>query len=270
MSYVEIKNLSFRYQQKEVFSQLNLQVERGEIFCLVGPNGCGKTTLQSCVLNLAAPCEGEILVDGKALASYKEKDLAGKMAFVPQKHNPTFPYQVVDVVAMGSLRTRGLFGGHEGASRQRALEILKELGMEDLWNRPYTALSGGQMQMVMIARALCQDSEMMVLDEPTAHLDLGKSIDILEIIGEINKAKGTTIFMATHDFNQPLYFEDQGNPVRMALMHEGRISKIDTPAALLNSGAPELLYGVKSQVLQVEGKTSHHFLATWKEREDLE
>ena len=264
MTYLKIRDLSFAYQKKPIFSSLNLDVTRGEIFCLVGPNGCGKTTLQHCILNLLQPSAGEILVDGKMLASYSERELAKKMAFVPQSHTPTFPYLTADVVAMGSLRKRSFFGGSENISRKEAVSILEELGIGHLSEKPYTALSGGEMQMVMIARALCQDSEMLILDEPTSHLDIGRSQDILHTISRINKERKTTIIIATHDFNQPLFFQDQKNPVRMALMNEGHISDIDNPLSLLSKDTLGDLYGIKSQVITVDTNPERHFLAIWK------
>lgn len=265
MSYLEVRDLSFTYQKKPVLSSLNLEVNQGEIFCLVGPNGCGKTTLQHCILNLTKPTSGDILVKGRSLKSYSERELAAIMAFVPQNHVPTFPYQTVDVVAMGSLRKRNLLGGGERASREYAYTILEELGIGHLADTSYTALSGGEMQMVMIARALCQDSEMLILDEPTAHLDVGRSQDILKTISRINLERGITIVMATHDFNQPLYFQDQGNPVSMALMKQGQISKIDRPMDLMNQDTLGQLYGIKSQIIQLEADRLRHYLAIWKE-----
>lgn len=266
MSFVEIKDLTVKYGEKTVFAALDLSIERGEIFCLIGPNGCGKTTLQHTLLQLIKPFSGEIFVDGRAASSYKTRQMASKIAFVPQSHARTFPYQTVDVVAMGSLRTRGIFGSDEQGSTEKAREIMEALGIGQLADVPYTTLSGGELQMVMIARALCQESEMLVLDEPTAHLDIGKAQEILRTISRINREEKKTILIASHDLNQPLYFEDEGNPVRMALMNEGRISQVAGPRELLESEAPKKLYGVDSRVLSVDaGGKKRHFLVTWKE-----
>ena len=265
MNYMEIRNLAFHYGEKTVFSSVNLEVRRGEIFCLVGPNGCGKTTLQHCILNLLQPQEGEIRIENREIHSYRERELAAKLAYVPQSHTPTFPYLTLDVVAMGGLRSHSLLGGNDRENRDRAMELLTELGIGQLAQVPYTTLSGGEMQLVMIARALCQNSDMLVLDEPTAHLDLGRSQDILSTIARINRQKGITILMATHDFNQPLFFEDIGNAVRMALMSDGEIRRVETPSILLNSDTLKDIYDIHSRVIEVDTGRVRHFLVTWKD-----
>lgn len=265
MSWISIKDLSFSYGSRPIFEHLNLEVEKGQIFCLVGPNGCGKTTLQHCILNFLKPYSGSILLDGRQVRDYSAKELAAKMAFVPQNHTRSFPYRTVDVVAMGSLRMRGFFGGTGREDTERAMEMLRCMQIDHLAECEYTSLSGGELQMVLIARALCQDSEMILLDEPTAHLDIRKSQEILEYITEFSKNQGKTIFITTHDFNQPLFFQDAGSNVRMALMHEGKLGCVGEPLEVLVSEPLKETYGMESRILEVEadGKKMH-YLATWK------
>lgn len=264
MSWLSVQDLSFGYGKKPIFEHLDLEVEKGQIFCLVGPNGCGKTTLQHCILNFLRPQSGKILLDGRAVNGCRERELAEKMAYVPQNHTRSFPYLTIDVVSMGSLRRHGILGIAGEAERELARQVMEQLHIGHLAESDYTSLSGGELQMVLIARALCQQSEMIILDEPTAHLDIKKSQDVLAYISSFSKEKGKTILLATHDFNQALYFQDEGNDVRMALMNEGRLSPGEAPRKLLSSSLLEEIWHIGSRILEVEAEgRKRHYLALW-------
>lgn len=268
MSYLRVENLSFSYgekrdkNRKKVFENVSFSVETGQIFCLVGPNGCGKTTLQHCILGHLHKDSGEIYINEKPLSSYSSNALAAEIAFVPQNHVRSFPYKVIDVVAMGQIRKRHQFSSNEDINKA-AREILEKLEISDLADKEYTALSGGELQMVLVARALCQDSKILILDEPAAHLDIKRTQNILMLLQKIAKEENKIIIMSTHDFNHPLLFEDEGANVRMALMENGALSKSGKPLELLSSGCLDNLYGLESQVVEIERDKTRHYLAAW-------
>lgn len=264
MSFLEIEGLTFSYGAKPVFSDLNLRVEEGGIFCLVGPNGCGKTTLEHCILGFLMPEKGKILVAGRELSAWRQRELAARMAYVPQNHTRTFPYRTLDVVAMGALRRGSLLGGYSRAEEEQARQVMEELEIGHLAEVEYTTLSGGELQMVLVARALCQDSDMIVLDEPSAHLDIKKTQAILRYISRFSRERGKTILLSTHDFNHPLYFQDAGNRVQMALMNRGVLSESAAPMDLLTEELLSETYQVKSRIIPVEADGHRrHYLAVW-------
>ena len=262
MSYLEVKNLSFSYGDSDVFSDESFSVDEGQIFCLVGPNGCGKTTLQHCILGYLKPDQGEILIDGRPLESYSARKLAAEIAYVPQNHTRSFPYRVIDVVAMGQIRKKRQFSS-DSYMLEAAHEILKKLEIDHLEEKEYTALSGGELQMVMVARALCQDSRVLILDEPSAHLDVKRTQNILLLLTKIAKEDKKIILMSTHDFNHPLLFEDEGADVRMALMHDGSFSGSGRPGEILSGGCLDELYGINSRIVEIDADKKRHYLATW-------
>jgi len=262
MSLLSVRSLSFAYGVRPVFEEVSFAVEPGQIFCLVGPNGCGKSTLLGCVLGHLRPQSGEILLDGRPLAAHSARELAAQLAFVPQSHSRSFPYKTVDVVALGRTRQRGfaLAGGDE---REQAMAVLRRLSIAHLAETEYTTLSGGELQLVLLARALAQESAMLVLDEPAAHLDIRRTQSTLLLLSSIAKEQGKGILLSTHDMGHPLLFEDEGANVRMALMEGGRLGEAGRPRALLSSGCLLETYGLESRVLTVTAERERHFLAAW-------
>lgn len=265
MSLLEVKNLAFSYGSKNIFSKINFSVDEGQIFCLVGPNGCGKTTLEHCILSHLKPQQGNILIQGQDISSFSSRRLAAEIAFVPQSHTRSFPYNTLDVVTMGQTRRQKLLKFHE-TDRESALTVMRKLGIAHLAETEYTTLSGGELQMVLLARALVQESKILVLDEPAAHLDVKRAQNILQIVTKLAQEYGQTILLSTHDFNHPLLFQDEGADVKMALMNNGQISEIGKPIELLSSGLLNKTYGIHSQILTVQADKTRHYLAVWNEQ----
>ena len=262
MSLLEVNDLAFSFGDKLVFEHVSFTVDPGQVFCLVGPNGCGKTTLEHCVLMHLKPQRGDIRVNGKSLSEYSERELAGEVAYVPQTHVRSFPYRTIDVVAMGRA-CKQRFLDARADHEQYALEIMDQLGIDHLAEKEYTTLSGGELQMVLLARALVQESKMLVLDEPVAHLDVRRTQDILLLLAKLAKSRGLAILLSTHDFNHPLMLEDEGIDIQMGLMEGGRMSEIGVPTQILSSGCLNDIYGIESQIVEIPGEPVHHFLATW-------
>jgi iron complex transport system ATP-binding protein len=181
---------------KPVQRFVNFTVESGEVCCVLGPNGSGKSTLFKTVLGLLPRLAGKVALDGEDIARWTPKRLASHMAYVSQGHTPPFPYKVRDVVSLGRMAKVG-FGQPSAADWKVVDNAINDVGVYHLRDRPYTDVSGGELQLVMIARALAQEPQMLVLDEPTAALDYGNVVRVIAKVRELAK-KGYAVVMTTH------------------------------------------------------------------------
>lgn len=248
MSLIEVENAAFGYGKQNVFKNISFSVSRGEIFCLLGPNGSGKTTLLDCVLGTNKPESGTIKVNGKDIESYNPRKLAQQISYVPQRHECAFPYRVIDVTLMGRAAYTGIFSAPSKNDREIAVKALKLTGIYHLRRRPYTQLSGGELQLVMIARALAQNTSLIVMDEPTAHLDFRHELVVLETIMNLVKEKEISVLMATHFPNHAFYFEDNDLKINIALLKDGEFTAKGRPGEILNEERIKDLYGVESSL----------------------
>lgn len=246
---IRIESLDFKYYENPILKNISLQVHQGEILCLLGPNGSGKTTLLKCLLGIHACTSGQIYMADKLLESYSHKKLARYVSYVPQKQTSSFPYRVIDMVVMGRTSYLGILDKPSKKDYQIALEALQYVGLEKLSERPYTELSGGESQLVMIARALTQESECIILDEPTAHLDYRNELLILETIKALVKDQNRTIVMATHYPNHALYFENHGIETKVAFLNEGGIEISGKPTEVLTEKNLSSIYNIESKII---------------------
>ncbi len=246
---IEAKSISFAYGAKPVLSEVSFDVMQGEVFCIVGPNGCGKTTLLDCVLGLLKVNQGEVLVDQIPIKNFKPPQLAEKIAYVPQIHQRSFPYTIKEIVLMGRAHRTTLFTSPTVEDRDIALEALEMVGLADLADQPYTQVSGGQCQLVMIARALAQQPKIIIMDEPTAHLDFKNELLLLETVVDLVRDNGISVVMATHFPNHAYYFESNGIATRIALMSNQRFAEVGRPCEVLNEENIKKIYGINSKVL---------------------
>ena len=242
-----VRNLAFGYRGFPVGQGVSFDLAPGEVLCLLGPNGCGKTTLFKTVLRLLAKQGGSVTFDGDDADVLSRTALARRIAYVPQAHVSVFPYAVTDMVLMGRTAHRGLFAAPSTDDRARSAAALEELGIAELADRPYTRLSGGQRQLVLIARALAQDAPLIVLDEPTASLDFGNQLLVLEQVRRLTSA-GRGIMMATHD---PDHAFACGTSV-LALKN-GRTAASGTVATTLTAPVLSDLYDVAVEVAELDG-----------------
>ena len=248
MALIQIEKASFAYEETRVFTDIDLSVSGGEIFCLFGPNGCGKTTLLNNILGILHPDKGKISIAGKDVGSYHPKDLARLMAFVPQHHEKTFPYRVREVVLMGRTPYTGLFSSPGKEDYEICEAALESVGIGHLAERIYTTLSGGETQLVMLARALAQEAPLIIMDEPASHLDFRHELLLLETIKKLVAEKGLTVILTTHSPNHAFYFENHKLPVTIAVMHERRIFSTGRPTEVLREENMARIFHVDSRV----------------------
>lgn len=202
---LEVNNLSFKYlNSRIIFDQVNLELEKGQILSILGPNGAGKSTLLNCIGNLITPQEGRVLLNGEAVDKMPPKKVAQRIGYVPQMHIPTYEYTVREFVVMGRTPYLGKMrspGDNDYAKVEQALDMV---GIQHLIEKPYTQISGGERQLVTIARAIVQEPDFILLDEPTAHLDFGNQIKTMRLVKKLAQ-NGFGIIMTTHNPDQVFY-----------------------------------------------------------------
>lgn len=248
-SILDISGLSCSYGTNRVFSGVDLTVSAGEVVCLMGPNGCGKTTLLDAVMGLKKPDEGNILLCGRPVGGLKRQEIAQKIAFVPQIHDVTFPYTVREVVLMGRTAYSGTFSGPSREDREICEQAMERIGIEKFADKPYSKLSGGELKLVLLARALGQRTPLMLMDEPTAHLDYKNELIFLEtIVGEC-KAGNLTVVLATHSPDHAFYFASKGLNVRAVMMADGGIKCCGRPDDVITDDSIRSVYGVRAKIL---------------------
>ena len=244
---IEVRNLNFSYGQRQVLHDISFHVDKGELVSILGPNGVGKSTLFRCVLGLLTGYSGQVLIDGHDARSFSVREAARHIAYIPQSSNPTFNYSVFDIVLMGRTSTLGAFRTPGREDLERCHWALDKIGISHLETRCFHRLSGGERQLVLIARALVQDAPVLMLDEPTASLDFGNQIRVLTQIRSLAR-EGYTVIQTTHNPEQSYMFSD-----RILTLQNGRILSEGSPSQVLTSETVAALYGIDVNVLSLYG-----------------
>lgn len=239
---VEVKNLSFSYRARSVLTNVSFTAERGRLLSVLGPNGVGKSTLFRCILGLLKGYTGQILVDGADAKSLTARELARAVAYIPQSSYPAFSYSVHDMVLMGTQSRFSPFSSPGREGERLAAEALERLGIESLAHRAYTKLSGGERQLVLIARALAQQSPILLMDEPTANLDYGNQMRVLSKVRALTE-EGYAILQSTHNPEQAYLFSHE-----ILAMKDGSVLARGAPEEVLTAGLVRDLYGVEVEV----------------------
>jgi iron complex transport system ATP-binding protein len=242
---LDVQDLAFGYAGKEVGRGVTFSLAGGEVLCLLGPNGGGKTTLFKTILRLLAPHGGRVDVDGEGVAGWSRLRLARVFGYVPQAQLGVFPFTVAEIVLMGRTAHIGPFATPSRGDRTVAQEMLAALGIGHLAARPYTEISGGERQLTLIARALAQRPAILVMDEPTASLDFGNQVRVLAEIEQLAR-RGIAVMLSTHDPDHAFLCAH-----RVALLHRGRLARLGPPAEVITRESLREVYGVDVTVTEL-------------------
>jgi iron complex transport system ATP-binding protein len=221
MEALSVEKLTFCYGTSCVLDEVSFSVSGGLICGLLGPNGSGKTTLLKCINGIYKPATGCVKVNNVPLTELDRQEIAKKMSVVPQQTNSVFAFKVADMVVMGRSPTFEIWQAPSPSDRVDAVNLLKDLGIGHLAERRFNEISGGERQMVLLARAIFQNTQIMLLDEPTSHLDLKNQVKIIELVKSVTVERGITTVMTLHDPNLALYNCDE-----VVLLKNGRITGI--------------------------------------------
>lgn len=236
---VEIKELIFEYEDTRILDEITLNISQGNILTIIGPNGSGKSTLLKNISTTLKPGEGIILLDQKLLKHYKAKDLARELAVVPQNTNIEYDFTAHDIVSMGRNPYIERFKQESEADVAIIRESMERTNTWHLKDRPISQLSGGESQRVVIARALAQEPQVLLLDEPTAALDMHHQIEIMDLLKVLNRDKGVTIVMALHDINLAARYSKE-----ILLLDKGKKIILGTPEEVITKENLRIAYKI--------------------------
>ena len=244
---IKIENLCFSYGERQVLKNINFSAGYGEFLSVLGPNGVGKSTLFRCMLGLHAPSFGSVSIDGEDISSMSAAALAKKIAYIPQSHNPVFNFSVLDMVLMGTTAQLGSFSSPGKAETKLAKDALDRLGILELASRSYGNISGGERQLTLIARAIAQQAKILVMDEPSASLDFGNRIRVMQTVRSLIK-DGYCVIQSTHDPEQAYMYSDN-----ILALHAGQVLAWGKPAETITADIISKLYNIDVEVCSLRG-----------------
>ncbi len=228
---------------KTVLHDVSLSVKSGELLFILGRNGGGKTTLLACLAGLLKPVQGEVLFNGSSVYDFSVMKRARLIGIIPQMHVPTFTYSVEEMVLMGRAPHMNWLGSPSDLDKQIVEESLEQVGILELRGRPYTEISGGERQLVLIARGLAQKCQILLMDEPTAHLDLSNQHRVMDIIRQLT-LQGLSFIVSSHAPNDALSYAD-----RALLLNDGWVLDYGQPRDILTEAMISSVYGVQTDVI---------------------
>ncbi|MBE5799728.1 MAG: ABC transporter ATP-binding protein [Clostridiales bacterium] len=235
---LEIHNLSFAYGNHPVLEDVSFGLDKGDFLSVLGPNGVGKSTLFRCILGRLNDYSGSITSDGDDLRTLPRREAARRLAYIPQIHTPTFSYTVLDTVLMGTARQLSPFAQPGRAQSEKAMQALERVGAAHLAQRDFTRLSGGEQQLVLVARAIAQQADILIMDEPTSALDYGNQLRVLQLVREL-AGEGYGVLLSTHNPQHALTFA-----TRTLALCGGRVAALGRPEDVLTPELVSQLYGV--------------------------
>ncbi|MCL2281507.1 MAG: ABC transporter ATP-binding protein [Dehalococcoidia bacterium] len=244
---IEVRGLRFSYGERTVLDEINALACPGEILSVIGPNGVGKSTLFHCILGLYNKYDGHIVIDGNDIRGLSIQQMARLIAYVPQSNYPSFNFSVFDMVLMGTSAHISSISTPGKKQMLLADEALEQLGIAHLRNRAYTHISGGERQLTIIARALVQQTKVLILDEPVANLDFGNQLLVLNQIKKLARL-GYTVMQATHNPDQTFMFSD-----RVLALKDGHVLAYGVPAEVVTEDLMQKLYKTDIEVASLYG-----------------
>ena len=242
---LEVENLRFAYKNNPVLKGVDFTAAAGQCVCVLGENGAGKTTLFRCLLGLLAGYRGDVSVDGVSSRKLSSREIAGKIAYIPQAHAPVFNYTVFETVLMGTNVLTSGFRMPGRDERETAGQMLELMNISHLSERGFGELSGGERQLVLIARALAQKSRILVMDEPTANLDYGNQFHVMHQVKQL-AGNGYLVLLSTHNPEHALLFAD-----RVLVLKEGKAMVYGEPETILDPGLIKAIYGVTVELRKI-------------------
>ncbi len=249
LTELNTNNVSYAYKGHSVLRGVSLSVKQGELVSLLGKNGAGKTTLLKLMQGFLKPSNGQVFLNEAPLANFSRRELAQHIAYVPQSHIPPFPYLVEEVVMLGRIPHSGIFRSPTQEDRDAAHAAITQLRINHLNRRAYTALSGGERQLVLIARALAQGARIFIMDEPITGLDYGNQFRLLDTLQEL-VAAGFGILMTTHHPEHALRAS-----TKVALLINGIIEQAGVPGSVITPATIQHLYDVSVEAINAAGHT---------------
>ena len=239
---MKIKNLSFSYGDREVLKNVSFSAEHGQFLSVLGPNGVGKSTLFRCMLGLLTPTGGSVSIEEEPILSMSAAQLAKRIAYIPQSHHPVFNFSVFDMVLMGTTAQTPTFATPRKKQFRQVEEALNKLGISHLRDRSYSNISGGERQLVLIARAIAQQAKILVMDEPSANLDFGNRIRVMRTVRRLTE-EGYCVIQSTHEPDQAYLYSD-----RILALYDGQVLAWGTPQETICNDLISTLYGVDVEV----------------------
>lgn len=244
---LKIKDMSFSYASSPILKDICMELAEGEILGIMGPNGSGKSTLIRCIDRILKPQKGSILLDEREIRDMSRVEIAKRLGYVPQSSSHAFPVTVFDTVLMGRRPHLGWRSNERDI--EKVVEALKLLGIEDFALREFNEISGGEQQRVLLARALAQEADVLLLDEPTSNLDVRHQLEVMEIIKNLVIKKELSAIMAIHDLNLASRYAD-----RVVMLNRGRIFAAGDPISVFTPQNIAHVYGVESLVKNDNGE----------------
>lgn len=244
---IDVEHLSFSYGRRQVLHDLNFSIPDNTLVNVLGPNGVGKSTLFRCILCLNSNWTGTITVNGRNLKELSIRERAGEIAYIPQSHSSTYDYDVLNVVLMSAGGGIGLFSSPKRMHVERAWEALERVGIAHLGHRPYTQISGGERQLVLIARAIAQNARTIIMDEPTSALDYGNTVRVLSTVRQLAR-EGMSIVQSTHQPDQAFLYADE-----TLVINEGRVHAFGDPKDVITEELVSTIYNVDVEVNSLYG-----------------
>ncbi len=235
---LDIQRVGHTYGGRSVLQDISFGIEKGDFFIVIGPNGSGKTTLMKIIAGIIRPLQGRLKVFDRPVEAFPRKELSRKVAYVPQLAEMDFPFTVLEAVLMGRAPHLGLLGWEQSTDFEIAQRAIAFTEIEHLAHRRLTELSGGERQRVFIARAICQEPQIILLDEPTASLDLAHQIKVMDLMEKLRTDHDITIVMVSHDLNLAAMYAR-----RLLLLNRGEIAALGLPQEVLNYRILETVYG---------------------------